>query len=190
MFVSTSDGDGKTMLSLSLATVAKAHGLKTVVVDLNPLSKGPAKLSGVPLADSPVDQLLNGDAEIGDIVATSPIYPFLDLIVAQRTPHDSNQFFRTLREHYDLIVVDAMSAEESDDAIWLSSYVDSVFVVISADRTKRRHLTELMQRLDFSQSLLVGGIVNFFGKPKNRMLPSRKNPFQITTPRPKSLTVT
>jgi Mrp family chromosome partitioning ATPase len=185
MFVSTSPGEGKTMLSLSLATVAKSYGLKTVVVDLNPSSRGAAKLSGVPQYNSPVDLFVSGNAELEDVIVPSPSYPFLDFVISQRTPHESDQFFDALREHYDLIVVDAMSAEESDDAVWLSSHVDSVFVVVSADRTKRRRLTDLMQRLDISQSLLVGGIVNFLGKPKSRSF-SRGKPLQTIMPPQKS----
>ena len=168
MFLSTSPGDGKTLLSLSLAAVAKSYGLRTVVVDLNPSSKGAAKLSGVPQFNSPMELFASGDAEIEDLVVSAPNYPFLDFIISQRTLPQSAQFFDALRQHYDLIVVDAMSAEESDDAVWLSSHVDSAFVIISANRTKRRRLVELTQRLDSSQTLLVGGVVNFFGKPKAR----------------------
>lgn len=174
MFASTSPGDGKTMLSLSMAAMAKANGLRTLVIDLNPSSKGAAKISSVTMRSGALDEFMDGKTKIGDIIVASPSYPFLDMIVADRAVRDYNHLFGVLRNRYDLIIVDTMATEESDDAIWLSSHVDSIFVVVSADRTRQTQLHEMVQRFNLNHSLLVGGITNFFGRPKKWMLPARR----------------
>ncbi|MDB5524075.1 MAG: hypothetical protein JWM58_1838 [Rhizobium sp.] len=174
MFASTSVGDGKTTLSLSMAAMGKSNGFRTVVIDLNPSPRGAASISGVRGTEGAIDGFLEGRCDIGAIVVPSPNYPFLDMVVVPQVVRDYDRLFSALRNEYDLIIVDTMAIEESDDAVWLSSHVDSIFVVVSSGRTKQRRLGEMIQRFNLNRALLVGGITNFFGKPQGWTLSARK----------------
>lgn len=174
MFASTSMGDGKTTLSLSMAAMAKSNGLRTLVVDLNPSDHGAAKIAGITLPDGALDKYLNGKGELKDVLTLSPNYPFLEMVVARLAMQDYERFFSSLRDSYDLVIVDTPSIDESDDAVWLSSYVDSIFIVVSASRTKQRRLSEFVERLNLNHALLIGSVMNYFGKPKVWRIPSSR----------------
>ncbi|MBL0373280.1 hypothetical protein JJB09_14680 [Rhizobium sp. KVB221] len=169
MFVSSSQGDGKTTLSLSMATVAKLNGLRAAVIDLNPQPGGAADLCGVrTLPDGVLGRYLDGKGELRDVVATSSLHPFLDVIASRAAMQDYERLFAVLRDRYDLVVVDTPSIETADDAIWLSAQVDSIFIIVAAGKTHGQALTELAQRLNLNHALLIGSILNFYGKPKAR----------------------
>jgi succinoglycan biosynthesis transport protein ExoP len=167
MIASTAPGEGRTTLSLAMAATAKANGLSAIVVDLNPSPQSARALSGI-VESKNLEEVVNLTWEdVLGLIEVSPNYPFLDVIASKLTVKDYRRLFKILRESYDLVIVDSMPASVSEDAVWLSSYVDSILLVVRAGKTREDQLAEMMQRLNLDGALLLGSVMNFYGKGPN-----------------------
>lgn len=165
MIASPASGDGKTTLSLSMAAVAKANGLRTIVVDLDPSPRGAGALAGFgPSGD--FEEIVSADWDgFSSLVKVSPSYPFLEMVVARLALQDYGRLFDILRKSYDLVIVDTAATSVSEDAVWLSSYVDSILLVVRPGKTKQKQLLDIVQRFNLDSALLIGSVTNFHGKP-------------------------
>ncbi len=166
MFTSISDGDGKTTFSLAMAATAKTNGLRTILVDLDPSNNGAGKITGVKSLEGSIDKFMSGQGRLEDIVVKAPGYPFHELIVGRLAVHDYERLFNLLRDKYDLIVVDTPSLEDTEDAIWISSLIDSIFVVVTAGKTRAKTLSEAVEKFNSQHAVVIGGVINYFGKPR------------------------
>ena len=164
MLCSVSPGEGRTTLALSMAITAKANGLRTVVVDLAPSSASAGAIAGLMHWQERGEVLSIQQDNLDCLIRVSPIRPFLDMIVSTLALRDYERLFTMLRRKYDLVIVDTMATSVSEDAIWLSSHVDSILMVARAGKTRERALLEAVQRLDFNSALLIGSIMNFYGR--------------------------
>ncbi|MCF3641820.1 exopolysaccharide transport family protein [Rhizobium sp. TRM95111] len=164
MVASANSGDGKTTCALAMAAMATTTGVRTVIVDSDPRSNGAAARLQVLSSDT---EWRTTPPRTGDRVPVSPLYPYLNVIVSRPSAHDCEQLFASLRDSFDLVIVDAPALSESQEAVWLSTYTDSVVVVVSSGVTRERDLAYLAERLNLSDALLLGGILNFHGRPRD-----------------------
>lgn len=165
MIASPTNGDGKTMLSLAMSSTAKANGLRSVIVDLNRSARSAGGVSGL-AASGDVDDAISVEREgLMSLVKVAPSFPFLDIVVARLALQDYGRLFDLLRKSYDLVIVDTASAAASEDAVWLSSHVDSVLVVVRPGKTNEQEVLDITQRFNLDNALLLGTVMNFSGKP-------------------------
>jgi succinoglycan biosynthesis transport protein ExoP len=173
MFGSIGPGEGKTTLALSMATMAKSNGMRAVVVDMDRSTRSAGAICGVKrselLGEMPSERAEQNILE--NVVVIAPAYPYLDFVPSTMAVRDYDRLFAWLRNKYDIVVVDSLATSTSEDAFWVSSHVDAIFMVVRAGRTGERNLTDAIQRLDPDNTLLIGSIMNFMGKPRRRASP-------------------
>lgn len=166
MIASPSPGDGKTTLSLAMASTLKANGVRAIVVDLDPSPRGAGALSGF-ISSGEIGEVTRVDWEnVESLTMVSPSYPFLEMVVAPLALQDYGRLLDLLRMSYDLVIVDTPATSISGEAVWLSSYVDSVLVVVRAGRTKEKQVLDIVHRFNFDSALLLGTVMNFDGTPR------------------------
>jgi succinoglycan biosynthesis transport protein ExoP len=163
MVTSVNSGDGKTMCAMALATMAAMNGMRTVIVDCDPHDNGAAAQLQVKSSDMEPRSL---PQKAGDRVPVSPNYPYLNVIVSRPSVHDCEQLFASLQNSFDLVIVDTPAFAESQEAIWLSTHVDSIIAVVSSSVTRESDLADLARRLNLSDALLLGSVLNFHGRPR------------------------
>lgn len=163
LIASVNSGDGKTTCALAMASMASANGLRTVLVDCDPHENGAAARLQVKSFDF---EPWSADQKTTDMVSVSPVYPHLNVVAARPSVHDCGHLFGLLEKSFDLVIVDAPASSETQEALWLSTYVDSVLVIVSSSATRERELASLADRLNLSNALLLGGVLNFHGRPQ------------------------
>ena len=173
MFCSAASGEGKTTIALGMAASAKSQGLRAVIIDFDAGPKGAGSLLGVRPSGAILSKFLEGQVDLGHVISTAPSYPFLDVISARPNLSGLDTFYSELRGRYDLIIIDPPALELEEDSIWLASQVDSVIMVVAAGRTKERDLIGALNRLSVNHPVILGGVLNFHGKPKQKNWLSR-----------------
>ena len=164
MVTSVNSGDGKTTCALAMAAMAATNGVRTVIVDCDPHNNGAAARLQVKSSDMEPRTLTQ---RAGERLPVSPNYPYLNVIVSRPSVHDCEQLFASLQDSFDLVIVDAPAFAESQEAVWLSTHVDSIIVITSSSVTRERDLAYLAERLNLSDALLLGGVLNFHGWPRD-----------------------
>ncbi len=170
MLCSPAVGDGKTTTALGMAVAARAAGLRAVIVDLDPRDNGAAKQLGVQLPEQNLMRFFEAKSDIKSVVITSTSHPFVDVVPCRPMLRGIEKLCSDLREQYDLVIVDAPALELEEDSVWLASHVDSIIVVIAAGRTKSRDLVGALNRLAVNQPVILGSVLNFFGRPPGRSI--------------------
>ncbi len=165
MVCSPSTGDGKTTVALGMAAAAKTQGLRVIVIDFDRGSRGAGSILGVENSDLVLSKFLDGRGDLKNVITTAPSYPFLDVISSRPILNGVEVLYSALRDLYDLIIIDPPALEQEEDAVWLASQVDSVIMVVAAARTKERNLIDALNRLSVNHPVILGSVVNFFGKP-------------------------
>lgn len=164
MICSPSKNDGKTTIALGMAAAAKAQGLRALIIDFDPSSQSAAGLLGVETSDTALSKFLEGKADLKSVISTSSSYPFLEVISSRPNLYSIEVLYSELRDRYDLIIIDPPALEQEEDSVWLASQVDSIIMVVAAVRTKERNLVDALNRLSVNHPVILGSVVNFFGK--------------------------
>lgn len=172
MICSPSNGDGKTTIALGLAAAARAQGLRALILDFDPNPKGAGFLLGAPQADTALSNFLENKGDLKSVIFASPSYPFLEVISSRPNLYGVEVLYTELRGLYDLIIIDSPALQHEEDSVWLASRVDSIIMVVAAVRTKERNLVDALNRLSVNHPVILGSVVNFFGKPENQDRPS------------------
>ena len=163
MFCSPSANEGKTTCAVGMATVATMNGLRSVILDMDPGPTGATTMIGAPQRPFNLDLVADGTSDPTLICTQAPDFPFVHVLTSRLMLQDQGRIFGELRRHFDLIVVDTPAADSDDDAIWLASHVDAVFVVAAAERTNEKKLLDLVERLTTNRARVIGSILNFAG---------------------------
>ncbi|WP_439628087.1 GumC family protein [Shinella sp.] len=162
---SAGPGEGKTLVASCLARSLAATGLRTVIVDTNLTAPGIAdEFSVLPLRtvdtvaaseDVPIDELIRRDGASG-----------LDLICAGRVDVPAEHilghkgFARllcTLRQTYDVVIVDSTALSNGSSALLVSSLADTTVLVVPAGSDSVRTVRAL--RTLKTAGIVVGGLV-------------------------------
>ena len=91
-----------------------------------------------------VSQMADGAGSLPAVLA-SPLLPGI---------------FETLRQRFDMILVDSPSLERSSDAIQLAAVVDGVVLVINAGKTRWQVVQHWMEHIQTQHGNVVGAIFN------------------------------
>ncbi|MCV9999546.1 AAA family ATPase [Pararhizobium sp. YC-54] len=172
MICSPSKNDGKTTIALGMAAAAKAQGLRALIIDFDPSPESAGGLLGVETADAALSKFLEGKADLKSVISTSSSYPFLEVISSRPNLYSIDVLYSELRDRYDLIIIDPPALEQEEDSVWLASQVDSIIMVVAAVRTKERNLVDALNRLSVNHPVILGSVVNFFGRSPDQTRPS------------------
>jgi uncharacterized protein involved in exopolysaccharide biosynthesis len=162
LLTSSVPGEGKSLLALALARDVLADGQRVLIIDWRPAQRDEAgNASNVML-----DQVLKDPeraffSELAD-------RPLVVLRPSGAVP-PSEQFgasvfadmMQRARDHYDLIIMEAPPVLLVVDFAQLSRHADSIFHVVSWNRTRRRTVDLALRRMrDFSVKLQGGVLTN------------------------------
>src|SRR5690606_34276686 len=136
-FTSSTSGEGKTFSAVNLATVIALSGKRTVIVDADMRRPRLAETMGVPEGQG-LSTYLIGECTLDDMVRRSDVQG-LDLITAGPIPPNPlelvelermDQLFKTLRDRYDHVIVDASPMGLVSEYVILMRHVDITLYLV------------------------------------------------------------
>ncbi|BBB12202.1 GumC family protein [Sphingopyxis sp. FD7] len=170
MVVSSQPAEGKSISSLSLATVLARIGKKVILIDVDMRKPSLHKHIGVK-RDRGVSNYLAGEDDYRPLIRE--VMPNFDFIPAGPSVPSAAEllsgdrmadFVRTLEKHYDHVIVDSAPIIGLADAPLLSRTVEAVVVVIEAGRVPLRGINSALSRLRSAGAPLIGVILTKLDK--------------------------
>lgn len=169
LVTSTNPREGKTTLSINLATAMARQGRRTVIIDGDMRIPGLHSLLGVPNGPG-LAELLAGRIEgtMNQVLHDAPV-PNLKVLtsgLARNNPYELLDLSRlqpvlaTLRQQGEAIIIDSPPVLQTGDALKISSVVDGVIFVVEAGRTDQRQATWAKRLLENVGAKVVGGVLN------------------------------
>lgn len=151
MLTSSNVGSGKTFISTNLATSFAIKGKKTLLIDLDL-----RKASMSTFVDSPqrgISDYLNGQYEkVEDVMVKERIHKNLDVLPVGTIPPNPTELLfserlsslvKSMRDHYDLIVIDCPPIDIVADASIINNLVDVTIYVLRSGLLDRHMLPEV-----------------------------------------------
>lgn len=151
MFTSTNPGSGKTFVSANLATSFAIKGKHVIIIDLDL-----RKASSSSLVDSPpqgvADFLSERADDLDRLIVKGKISPNLDFLPVGTIPpnptellfsHRFEDLIKTLRELYDLVIIDCPPVEIVADASIINKFCDMTVYIIRSGVMERSMLPEV-----------------------------------------------
>ena len=167
--VSTSPGDGKTMIAINLAmAISMDPGLSALLVDFDLRHPSVARRLGIP-ADPGVEECLTGGRPIGEVFvrlagydrlmilpAGSPVIHSSELIASEPT----RRLVQELKTRYTdrIVIFDLPPLLGADDALAFLPEVDAALLVASEGHTREEHLMRGLELL--KNKPIVGTVLN------------------------------
>ena len=167
LLTSSVPGEGKTTLSCNLSQ-AFGQVEKTLLIDADMRRPTVAKklgllpyvpgLSNAVAYPETLDECIQSLPELGiDVITSGPVPPNpLELLSSPRF----REILDTLRGRYQRIIIDSAPMHAVSDALYLSTLVDGVAYVVKADSTKDSVIKSGIDRLEDSNSRVLGVILN------------------------------
>ncbi len=174
LVTSTIPGEGKTMISCNLAAAFARHGKKVLLVDCDmrrPMLHRNFKLTNeVGLiawfeagAQTPADPL--ADPTLGITKVEDDLW-LLRSGGRSKSPTELlekpafTQFLASLKQHFDLVVVDSPPMGAVTDAILIAERTDEVVYVCRFNRAYRKHIRLFIKQIKESKNELLGIVLN------------------------------
>ena len=166
--VAAHPADGCSTVAAQLALYAASAGTRTILVDADLRSRALSS-KWAPLAKCSFTDVLMKGSEVKAAISQVPGTPLwfcpapadgifrpLD-VLGSRSVKD---FFRALREEFDLIIVDSPPLTSYVDATALVPYADGIVIVVKASQTEQGDVLELLDKLDLEPEIGVGIVLN------------------------------
>jgi len=181
VLTSANPGDGKSSIASNLAISYAQLGKKVVLIDAD-MRKGVQNkifgvekknglsnyLSGVYLKPNTEDYDADAQKKDTTIINKTEIKN-LFLITAGNVPPNPSELLTsprmkklivTLKEKFDLIIIDAPPANVVTDAVVLSKIVDTVLLVCAYKETRREALAKLKKQFESVNAKIAGVVLN------------------------------
>ncbi|MEM7029922.1 MAG: polysaccharide biosynthesis tyrosine autokinase [Chloroflexota bacterium] len=167
MVTSVNSGEGKSVTAANVSLAMAQAGLKTVLVDislrrpmLHYFFQTPAQGGLATLLNDPdlavADQLTQTKNDHLRLLLTEPL-PAPPKFIAQSRLSD---IFAELSKEAEIIILDAPAILSGDDVALWAKYVDSVVLVIEAEKTTQVALQQAKSRLKQANLTILGSILN------------------------------
>jgi capsular exopolysaccharide synthesis family protein len=172
LITSAAKGEGKSSLSSHLAISLARTGRRTLLVELDLRSPTLQRLFDVP-REPGVCELLRNEAELDEVI--QPVIGGLDIITAGSCDAQAIRalgqdtlpvFLESLRQRYDLIVIDSAPVLPVADTLQISQYVDAVVLSVYRDVSRLPTVYAGYERLARLGVRLLGVVVT--GVPAER----------------------
>ncbi|HEY9168674.1 MAG TPA: polysaccharide biosynthesis tyrosine autokinase [Lutibacter sp.] len=183
LVTSSVSGEGKTFISINMATVFALGGKKTILVGMD--LRKPKIFENFEVSNEKgVVNYLIGEENIEVIIQKTKI-PNLDVIVAGPVPPNpsellissaTEEMLSNLKETYDYIILDTPPMGLVSDAVELLKYVDSTLYIVRQNYSQKGMLKMINEKYnkeeitnismvlnDFTMKLRYGGYGNGYG---------------------------
>jgi polysaccharide biosynthesis transport protein len=174
LVTSTIPGEGKTMISCNLAAAFARHGKRVLLIDCDmrrPMIHRHFKLtnelglitwfdSGAKIPTDPIN-----DPSLG-LTKIEENFHLLRSGGRSKIPTELleapvfGQFLESMKQHFDLIVVDSPPMGAVTDALLISERTDEVIYVCRFNRAYRKHIRLYVKQLKESKNELLGVVLN------------------------------
>jgi capsular exopolysaccharide synthesis family protein len=160
--------EGKTATLANTAVTFSRSGSRTLVVsaDLRRPRIGQflgmseeVGLSSVALGTATLDEAIQPVTDVPGLffLGSGPLpAEAADFLASERVA----EIFRSLKESFDIVLIDTPPIVPVTDAIVMTRYVDSVLLVISQGRTRRRSLARMRELLAHASAPIIGAVLN------------------------------
>ena len=151
MFTSTNPGSGKTFVSANLATSFAIKGKHVIILDLDLRKASTSTLVGSPMLGI-ADYLSEREDNLDKLIVKGKISPNLDLLPVGTIPPNPTELLystrfeeliKTLRDMYDLVIVDCPPVEIVADASIINKCCDMTVYIIRSGVMERSMLAEV-----------------------------------------------
>lgn len=158
---------GTTTNAINLSISMAAAGWKTILIDTDMRKAAKFKRLNASL-DTGLAEYLDGKAELEDIIAQTN-YDKLSYISCGKNIDSSvrllcssklETMLEKFRKEYDYIILDLPSINTTPDATILFPVVDGIILLAALNETKKKELTEAVEKLQRYPEKLLGVIVN------------------------------
>jgi succinoglycan biosynthesis transport protein ExoP len=164
-------GEGKSVLSVNLATSMADAGARVILVDANLRRPSAASLLGVEGATG-LSSILAGHAELDDVVQAWGDSTLAVLPSGPIPPNPSEllgsaamfELLARLTSSYDVVLLDTPPVLPVADATILTRMVGGAIVVAGADRLHRRQLRDSLANLEAVGAHVYGVVLNKVAK--------------------------
>jgi succinoglycan biosynthesis transport protein ExoP len=161
-------GEGKTTVSINLATAMALDGKKTLLIDCD--LRRPAIRKRMDLANDNVGftSLVNGRISAEAAVVTTNVEG-LYCMPSGPLPNNPAEFLnskaskgaiKSLLEEFDLVILDCPPSAGLSDMQVVARIVDGVILVVSLDETLQKGLYDTARRLSQVDAPMLGAVVN------------------------------
>ncbi len=160
-------GEGKTFVAANLALLFAQLGSKTLLLDLN--FRAPRIHSLFQLKNNcGASSLIIKRAFMDEAVQQTAI-PTLQILSAGPKPpnplellswDDSRQLLSSLKEQYEVIIVDTPAFNQTADSQVIAGLCDANLLVASKGQTKNTAIAQVKKQLEAAGSKLLGAVVN------------------------------
>lgn len=159
-------GEGKTVLSISLARSAAAAGQRVVLIDGD--LRRPSIHRVIRRATQPgLIEFLAEEVKLSDVVVADAFSDLKLIPVYHGTPNPKDllgsnhmrQLLNTLRAHYDLIVIDSAPVLAVADSRILANLADKVLLAVQWEKTPRKAAREAMRYLMDADADMAGTVM-------------------------------
>lgn len=158
-------GEGKSSVASNLA-LAMGQLSKVLIIDCDLRRPVVGKNFGVKGGSSGLANLLAGTATVDEIIVKQH---GLDMIVCGQVPPNPQellaskrfeQIVKSLREHYDYIILDCPPVQSVSDVLMVSRHCDGVVYVVEAERMQSNSVMAAVGRLLQAKAQITGVVLN------------------------------
>lgn len=170
MFTSCTPNEGKSTVTMELARSLAESGTKTILIDAD-LRKsvlvGRHKIKGGKEING-LSHYLVGKKKLDEVIYETDIQNF-DMIVAGPSVPNPTELFtknyfidmiKTLRENYDMVIIDCPPLGWVIDAAGIAPYCDGAVLVVQSDAVSYRYVQEVKKQLEMTQVKILGVVLN------------------------------
>ena len=175
LVTSSISGEGKSFISTNIASSFALLGKRVALVGMDIRNPKLAQMLNLNEMPGVTSYLSRADVTLGQIAQACPEVKGLDVFVGGAIPPNPSElllgdrvkdFFRDLREQYDVIIVDSAPVAQVSDSFALDKYINATVYVTRANYTKRA-LVKFMNRIAANKQLKNMCVVLNDTKPSN-----------------------
>ncbi|MDR2626645.1 MAG: polysaccharide biosynthesis tyrosine autokinase [Dysgonamonadaceae bacterium] len=176
LLTSTVSGEGKTYISINLASSLALIDKKIVVVGLDIRNPRLGGYMDTPTGKGITNYLIDNNLKVTDIIQRSGIHPNMDIIQAGTTPPNPNELlmkprldelFNDLRDRYDYIIVDTAPVGLVSDTFLLNRITDICLYIVRigvAHKDSVKYLNSIRDQGKLKNLYVVANGINLKAK--------------------------
>ena len=167
LITSCNPREGKTSISISLATAAADLGLKILIIDSDMRKPGIAKRLNKDI-EYGLSEYLIGNLKVNDIICETNIKNINYIScgsdcknpIAVLSSQKFEDLLSSLRANYDMIFLDSPALSSVVDGFLISSKVDATLLVVKSGKVSLINLKRTKEQLEKFNANILGVILN------------------------------